>query len=105
VTAPDFTDDDLHPLVDGRLPPGEAALAERRLRAGSALGDKLSAWRLHSGALAAAYAPVLDEPLPLTFLDRKSRNGLRSRRLFLAGLVLGLPIGIVIGLLVGRHWL
>lgn len=105
MSVPGFIDDDLHALVDGRLPPGEALAMERQLRAGSPLGDRLSAWRTQSGALAAAYAPILDEPLPLSFLDRRNRQGARFRRVFLVGLALGLSVGTLIGLLIGLHGL
>jgi anti-sigma factor RsiW len=67
---PDMSDEDLHALIDGELSPAHARLVHDALRADPALAARAEAFAADKRALAAAYAPVADAPLPTAWLAR-----------------------------------
>ncbi len=65
MTDPDsIARDALHAYVDGRLGPEERARVEARLTRHPEDAAAVQAYRLQNRDLRAAFAPVLDEPLP-----------------------------------------
>ncbi|MEO8297242.1 MAG: hypothetical protein ABI574_05485 [Burkholderiales bacterium] len=59
-----WTDDDLMAYVDGELDSARRSALEQALASDAALRDRVNTWRAQRERLAAAYHPVLDEPVP-----------------------------------------
>ena len=65
MTGPDsIARDELHAYVDGRLGPEAQARIEARLAQHPDDAAAVHAYRLQNSALRAAFAPVIEEPLP-----------------------------------------
>src|SRR4051794_24924306 len=60
----DIPEDDLHALVDGRLPPEAAAALQARVDGDPEAAATVAAWRSQREALRQVHRGVLDEPLP-----------------------------------------
>ncbi len=75
-------EDDLHALIDGALPPGEAARVQAALAADPALTAQAAAFAADRLALAAAYRPIGQEPVPEAWIARirHATEGLPARR-------------------------
>src|SRR6478735_5505604 len=63
-TARPITDDELHALVDGRLPPAVAAELEVRVSADPRAQATLHAWRVQREELRRLHRQLLEEPVP-----------------------------------------
>ncbi len=113
---------DLHAFVDGEIDPQRRAHLVAYLSQDPDAASKVDAWRGHGEKLRAAFAPVLDEPLPLSLsltltppaaanagptnfsTDRRRRGGLKIG--FAAGLMLGLALGVHFApMLDQNHWM
>ena len=73
------SEDELHALVDGRLPDAQAAALRRRIADDPELTATVEAWRSQRNLLARHLATVADEPLPEGLLALAA--DLRQRRL------------------------
>ena len=102
TTSGETPDETLHALVDQRL----SARAERevrlRLESDPRNAARATAWQRQTEALNAAFAPIANEPLPLSVLLklRSMQPALRFesawlRRIFVFGL--GLVCGLALG--------
>jgi anti-sigma factor RsiW len=65
-----MSDDDLHALIDGELSPAHARLVHDAMRADPALAARAEAFAADKRALAAAYGPVAEAPIPAAWLAR-----------------------------------
>src|SRR6478609_11451297 len=63
-TARPITDEELHALVDGRLPPAVAAELEVRVAADPQAQATLHAWRTQREELRRLHRQLLEEPVP-----------------------------------------
>lgn len=99
MSARGISEETLHALVDKRLPAADATVLERRICSDVELFDTIALWRRQSAALATAFAPVIDEPLPPKFLGAASdrTSGLRLFWVilgFIFGVMTGIPAGL-----------
>jgi anti-sigma factor RsiW len=78
-TARPITDEELHALVDGRLPPTVAAELEVRVAADPRAQATLHAWRVQREELRRLHRQLLDEPVPRQHLDAALRIEERLR--------------------------
>jgi hypothetical protein len=87
--------------VDGELAPDARAAFEAQMAADPTLADQVEAHRKLSAKVAQAYAPVLEEPLPLRLkLAAKTANDARAPSR--ARLWTALAASLVVGVLAGR---
>lgn len=68
------TDDELHALIDGRLPPAEREPLEQRVRQQPEAAERLRRWRAQRDLLRSLHAEVLQEPLPPAMRDALTRS-------------------------------
>lgn len=75
------TDDELHALVDGRVPPGQRQALEARLAQDPDASATRQDWQRQRDALKSLHRRVLDEPVPAALLAaaRRADDG-RGRR-------------------------
>lgn len=87
--------------VDGEMAAPERAVFEAEMTADPSLAAEVAAHRALAGRLAAAYAPVLDEPVPLglTLAARTANAGGRPPRALAWG---AMAACLAVGILVGR---
>lgn len=64
MSAARITEERLQAYVDGRLSQAERAAVEAELAADATLAGQVAAYRAQNETLCAAFAPVLDEPVP-----------------------------------------
>ena len=69
MTARDFTERDIHLALDGELPAEESAAFESWLDSNPEMKARGSRYDADGAALRAAFAGVLEEPLPARFTD------------------------------------
>ena len=81
-------EEDLLRYVDGTLPPAEAAAIATAAATDPQLAVRLEADRANNAAIAAAFAPVLDEPLPARLLAAARPPARRPWRAAVAAAVL-----------------
>lgn len=73
------SEDDLHALVDERLPPSRRSEVEAWLAAHPDSAARVADYRAQRSAIRAALDPVLDEPVP-SFLNPRHLNGIPRRQ-------------------------
>ncbi|OGB39736.1 MAG: anti-sigma factor [Burkholderiales bacterium RIFCSPLOWO2_12_67_14] len=79
VAAP-VTDDELHALIDGHLPPADRQAIEARLLQQPDASRRLADWRAQREALRALHAPVLEAPVPQPMRDVLLRTAAARRQ-------------------------
>jgi anti-sigma factor RsiW len=100
VTPARLPEADLQAYVDERLDAARRAAVESALAAHPQEAARIAAYRLLGERWRAAYASVLDEPIPEVLLAARKPRPRRPRRL-LAGM-LALAGGVVFAVVVGR---
>lgn len=93
----DVSEADLHAYVDDRLDPARRAEVQEWLRAHPGDAERVAADRLLAEQWRAAYAPVLEEPVPEALLAPLQRR----RRRWPAHIALGLAMAASVVLAVG----
>jgi anti-sigma factor RsiW len=105
---PPLSDDDLHALVDGRLPPDQAASVQRRVDADPVAAATVQAWRAQRESLRAHLQGALHEAPPdsmrqaATHLERRHRE--REHWTRLGGMAAGLLLAFCAGWLGHGQW-
>lgn len=98
-----LTDNELHALVDGRLPKGERATLEQRLEQDPAAKATRARWTAQRVQLQGLQAHVLQEPVPHALMAAAQQLEAlrqRNRRLWQLG---GMAAGVVLAF--GAGWL
>jgi anti-sigma factor RsiW len=103
-TSP-VTDAQLNAFIDGQLPPRVEHAITLALEKDPVAAARAAMWRRQSGALKAAFAPIAEEPLPLSLI-LKVRASLPNRPIarialigastFVAGLIVGAALTLVL---------
>jgi anti-sigma factor RsiW len=100
---PPLSDALFNGFVDGRLGARADREVSMTLESDKAGAGRAAAWRRQSEALRTAFAPIADEPLPLSLILKLraaqphrawSRTAIIGLGSFLAGLVIGAAIGV-----------
>ncbi len=95
---PGITDNDLHALADGQLPPDRVAAVEAHLAAHPADAARLADWRAQAARLHAVFGPVIDEPVPLRLSPSRVAARQERRRPNLAAVAsLAFAAGLGVG--------
>lgn len=92
---------DLHAYVDGRLDGARRAALERTLAAQPDAAARVAAYRVLGKRLRAAYAPVLEEPIPARLLSAAQRKPPWRRRF--ARAALAVAAGALIALTLSHY--
>ncbi len=102
------SEDELHPLLDGRLSPRELAALETRLENDAVATATLAAWRTQRDALRNLHQPMLNEPLSPTLLAA-AQQAARSQQQFdqwwrWGGLAASVALAFGVGWLSHGQW-
>ena len=101
-------DDTLHALVDGRLPPGEAARLQARVAQDPELAARVAAWRVQREVLRQHLADVPQEPVPLALqtlaLKLSRRSDAQARWSRWGGLAAGVVLAFGAGWIGHAQW-
>src|SRR3954451_15309068 len=104
----DIPEDQLHALVDGRLPPQVAAAVQARVDADPEAAATVAAWRSQREALRQLHSGLLDEPLPsgLAAAGRRATNLHKqcSQWWRWGGMAASIALAFALGWLVRGQW-
>jgi anti-sigma factor RsiW len=95
-------EDELHALLDDRLPPAEHAALLARVQADPAASATLANWRGQSEALRGLHAQVLDEAVPAVLLRAAAQAGAARRQHDLGWRLAGMAAAVLLAF--GLGW-
>jgi anti-sigma factor RsiW len=106
--AAPIPENDLHALVDGRLPPEEAAALRRRLASDPEANATVAAWQAQREALANLYAEMVDLPVPASLVataERAERAHTQTSQWWRwAGMAAAVVLAFGMGWLANSQW-
>ena len=95
-------EDRLIAYLDGELPPNDRAAFEAEMAADRVLADQVERHRATAARVAAAYAPVLDEPVPARLIAVATAANDRAPLRMLSAQWAAMAACLVVGVAVGR---
>jgi len=100
TTGPDRIDDgDLHAYADGRLEAERREAIERVLADDPAAAQRVRDWQVQNAAIAAAYGPFADEPVPARLCPKTMARNRRAPWIRIAAALVLVAVGF------GGGWL